>query len=329
MASKRLRAANAEESEGLAVDMSPMIDMVFLLLIFFIVTANLVVVKMDKRVEVPVAENSTPQEKKTGRIVINVYGDGVGEKGEVIERPDGARYSMGDQNFTPFADDDAAIFEFIKDSKRKHGGHPETSASHPGTPRSRVQTRPPYHPHCGRSGRRPSHLCQLRQLQRLQIINPLPWPDIKKRKPLDDDEPTLDISSLIDICFLLLIYFLVTTTIVRSETDTNMQLPAAAPSEDIPEIKPMFIRVDSERCDFHQLWSCPRTLSTEDPNSRKLPMLAERLGTYADGARAAGQEPLVQVYVDGDAQHQRAIDVIDTLRSKDITKVTFTDLVNE
>jgi len=27
------------------------------------------------------------------------------------------------------------------------------------------------------------------------------------------DEPTLDISSLIDVCFLLLIYFLVTTTI--------------------------------------------------------------------------------------------------------------------
>ena len=122
MASKRLRSANAAEEEGLAVDMSPMIDMVFLLLIFFIVTANLVVVKMDKRVEVPVAENSTPQEKKTGRIVINVYGDGVGEKGETIERADGARYSMGDQNFTPFADDDAAIFEFIKGEKEKMEG---------------------------------------------------------------------------------------------------------------------------------------------------------------------------------------------------------------
>ena len=122
MASKRLRAANAEEGDGLAVDMSPMIDMVFLLLIFFIVTANLVVVKMDKRVEVPVAEHSSPQEKKTGRIVINVYGDGVGKSGEVIERPDGARFSMGDQNFTPFADDDTAIFEYIKEQKEKMEG---------------------------------------------------------------------------------------------------------------------------------------------------------------------------------------------------------------
>ena len=76
MASKKLRAANAGQDDDMKVDMSPMIDMVFLLLIFFIVTANLVVVKMDKKVEVPVADQSEPQKKKTGRIVINVYGDG-------------------------------------------------------------------------------------------------------------------------------------------------------------------------------------------------------------------------------------------------------------
>lgn len=122
MASKRLRTANSQEEEGLRVDMSPMIDMVFLLLIFFVVTANLVVVKMDKRVEVPVAENSSPQEKKTGRIVINVYGEGVDKEGNSLSHPSGARYSMGDQNFTPFEDDDQAIFEYIKEQKDKMEG---------------------------------------------------------------------------------------------------------------------------------------------------------------------------------------------------------------
>ena len=81
MASKKLRSLNADEGDGLSVDMSPMIDMVFLLLIFFIVTANLVVVKQDVRVEVPVADASSTQEKKTGRIVINVYGEGVNSQG--------------------------------------------------------------------------------------------------------------------------------------------------------------------------------------------------------------------------------------------------------
>lgn len=150
----------------------------------------------------------------------------------------------------------------------------------------------------------------------------------KKGQSLDEDEPELNISSLIDICFLLLIYFLVTTTIVRSETDTNMQLPAQAPSDDIPEIKPLFIRVDNDEVIYINSGPAQERLD-EDPKSRKLPMLSERLGTYADGARAAGQDPLVQVYVDGDATHQRAIDVINTLRQKNISKVTFTDLVND
>lgn len=122
MASKRLRAANSKEEEGLAVDMSPMIDMVFLLLIFFIVTANLVVVKMDKRVQVPVAENSSPQEKKTGRIVINVYGEGVDKDGNSLAHPSGARFSIGDQTFTALPDDDEAIFEYIKEQKDKMEG---------------------------------------------------------------------------------------------------------------------------------------------------------------------------------------------------------------
>ena len=57
------------------VDMSPMIDMVFLLLIFFLVNASLVIVKMDKKVSIPIATKSKKQAEKLGRIVINVYGD--------------------------------------------------------------------------------------------------------------------------------------------------------------------------------------------------------------------------------------------------------------
>jgi len=58
------------------VDMSPMIDLVFLLLIFFLVNANMITVEMDKKVEVPIAKASQPVETKNGRIVINVYEEG-------------------------------------------------------------------------------------------------------------------------------------------------------------------------------------------------------------------------------------------------------------
>lgn len=144
----------------------------------------------------------------------------------------------------------------------------------------------------------------------------------------ENDEPGLDISSLIDVCFLLLIYFIVTTTIKAKETDTNMELPSVAPSEDIPEIKPLFIRVASDGVIYLNTGAAQESLDS-DTTSFKMPLLASRLEIYAQQARAIGQEPLVQVYVEGEAKQQRAVTVIDTLRSKGISKVTFTDLINE
>ncbi|MBK1791139.1 ExbD/TolR family protein [Persicirhabdus sediminis] len=77
MASKKLKRAAANAEEELKVDMSPMIDMVFLLLIFFIVASTVVIVKQDQNVDPPVAKNSIKQEDGRGRIVINVYEDGT------------------------------------------------------------------------------------------------------------------------------------------------------------------------------------------------------------------------------------------------------------
>lgn len=75
MASDKLRALNAKEEKEAEMDMSPMIDMVFLLLIFFIVVSSPMIVKMDPEVKPAVAFNSTPAEDKNGRIVINIRGE--------------------------------------------------------------------------------------------------------------------------------------------------------------------------------------------------------------------------------------------------------------
>lgn len=72
MPSSKLRQASSAEEDECKLDMSPMIDMVFLLLIFFIVTATAIVVQTDPEVKPPVAENSKPVEVKEGRIVVNV-----------------------------------------------------------------------------------------------------------------------------------------------------------------------------------------------------------------------------------------------------------------
>jgi len=77
MASSKLRNASAAPESGCTMDMSPMIDMVFLLLIFFIVNATAIIVQKDPNVRPPVAAHSKPQEVKEGRIVVNIRTDGT------------------------------------------------------------------------------------------------------------------------------------------------------------------------------------------------------------------------------------------------------------
>lgn len=77
MASKKLRASAAGSDDELKVDMSPMIDMVFLLLIFFIVASTVIVVKQDPEVKPPVAKHSKKAKDGKGRIVINIREDGT------------------------------------------------------------------------------------------------------------------------------------------------------------------------------------------------------------------------------------------------------------
>ena len=75
--SNKLRELNAQEEKEGKMDMSPMIDMVFLLLVFFIVVSTPMVVKMDAKVKPSVAYNAKQPEEKRGRIVVNVRSDGT------------------------------------------------------------------------------------------------------------------------------------------------------------------------------------------------------------------------------------------------------------
>jgi len=89
MASNKLRALNAKEEKEAEMDMSPMIDMVFLLLIFFIVVSTPLVVKVDPKVRPAVAFNSTKPIDKNGRIVLNIRGEKDYRKSQFKEEEGG------------------------------------------------------------------------------------------------------------------------------------------------------------------------------------------------------------------------------------------------
>lgn len=138
---------------------------------------------------------------------------------------------------------------------------------------------------------------------------------------LTPDEPTLDISSLIDVCFLLLIYFLVTTTIQPREQDLNTNLPGA-PSESIVLMPPMVIQVMQggevvvNPGDAAEVYDA-------DVESRELPNLKERLKSLAGLGRI--NVPSVLLKIHDDVQQQRYIDVLNCLAGAGISDIALQD----
>lgn len=68
-----------DQGEDLEMDMSPMIDCVFLLLIFFIVVSTQAEVPIDPKVKPIIANDAEEQKANLNRIVINAYKDESGQ----------------------------------------------------------------------------------------------------------------------------------------------------------------------------------------------------------------------------------------------------------
>lgn len=140
----------------------------------------------------------------------------------------------------------------------------------------------------------------------------------------DVDQPGLDISSLIDVCFLLLIYFLVTSTILPRERDLGLGLTGIPNGQALEMIEPLYVRIEAGgeiltgRPDMLQMMD-------SDTSVRDVPRLAEHLDLYVTSARAAKSTPLVQIDAADGAIQQRVIDVLNALAKAGIHSVTFTD----
>lgn len=153
-------------------------------------------------------------------------------------------------------------------------------------------------------------------------VNPL----MRKRITTNEENPTLDMSSLTDVSFLLLIYFLVTSTLDPKESDLGMTMPTTRQGDSSPyEIDTLQIDVDANG---HILIN--DELIDADPDSREIPLLLDRLTTYADSARLMNSEPTVIVSADDAAKGQRFVDVLNALTHKgiEINRVSIPDFAD-
>ncbi len=146
----------------------------------------------------------------------------------------------------------------------------------------------------------------------------------KKMEIEEQEDPALDISSLIDVCFLLLIYFIVATSLVR-EQKLDMNMPGGASEGPKPELDPAFIKVDTAGVVYWGMPPAQMALET-DPEKHDLNTLYEKLDDLRITAEGMNQKPIVQLYVEGGAHNQRVVDVINALAKAKIKTVGLSDV---
>ena len=128
----------------------------------------------------------------------------------------------------------------------------------------------------------------------------------RKYRQEADKDPELDISSLVDVAFLLLIYFLVTSTLRPDETDLSIVLPTQIPTENPDPIDPVAIVIGPSGLVTYDGEDIP-TSGTKGAD--RLPKLRNLLKEYKLLADSSGSKPMVIVAADDAGKTQRFIDV--------------------
>ncbi len=139
----------------------------------------------------------------------------------------------------------------------------------------------------------------------------------------------MDISSMIDCCFLLLIYFLVATTLV-TEKKLDISIPGdGPPSSEQPPLDPGKINVNADGSVY---WNTDVQVGAAfDPGiaagspaysaQRRMETLVNNLKQLKDQATAIDVPPIVLLTGHADAPHQRIVDVMAAMAEAGISSV--------
>jgi biopolymer transport protein ExbD len=140
----------------------------------------------------------------------------------------------------------------------------------------------------------------------------------KRLSPAIPDAPATDTASLVDISFLLLVFFLVTSSILKRENDLPMTLPPPAGDTSIPAL-PVWVGIaeDGTVSLGHQEGAMVMGDAT---GTTAIAELAGHLRMAREAARPQAL-PIVMDVADG-ARQQRFIDVLDCLAALGIDQIT-------
>lgn len=133
------------------------------------------------------------------------------------------------------------------------------------------------------------------------------------------EEPDINVAALIDMTFLLLVYFMSAATLHRSEADLGIRLPGMVQQARSVEM------TDEQMIEVQQTGRIILNGREYDgPDSTDLPELVGVLVRYRLASEASGNEPLITLWAEDEAVHQRVIDVMNACAEAGIHNVTFT-----
>lgn len=140
---------------------------------------------------------------------------------------------------------------------------------------------------------------------------------LKKSIGSGEGKVELQIAPLIDVVFLLLIYFMVTASLIKKEGDISFVLPANVPQQEIVTV-PVEILIEI---------TADGTVQVEGlrfPSSdRLLPDLVEQLKGLRQIAQTQQSPFSINLMPGSETLHNRVIDVMDACAAAGVKNLTF------
>jgi biopolymer transport protein ExbD len=148
---------------------------------------------------------------------------------------------------------------------------------------------------------------------------------MEELKKILTDEDTVDLTPMIDVTFLLLIYFMVTTMLKQPEAELSIQLPGEPQNSDVKPMDMAKVRIGDEGEVYMNESEIEDGLDLEMPDLvaslKQLKGIREQM--IAGGMDPAVAELKVEIESSGIAEHQASISVLNACSEAGVQKVTF------
>ena len=143
-----------------------------------------------------------------------------------------------------------------------------------------------------------------------------------RKKDVQTEE--MQMGPMIDMVFLLLVFFMVSAKPVKQESDINIGLPGTVAQEEALEIP------DEQRIQIQPNGQVVLNDQPMDsPASAEMPALLSTLKRFKESADSNKTEALITIDADDAANHERIVQVLNACAQAKITGVTFADAGEE